>query len=375
MNDLDLIDLIYSATEDPLNGWPAVIRAFGDLYPEARTMLGTYQAGEIQLNRSATDIEDGAVQAYQAHYGNINPVVPPLLEKPAEVYFDADELVPHDEFIKTEVYNDFWRPLGDLRRNVGVVLENSNGLFSTFCTHYPKGLYDDQSNQSPGQTIRRVMPHLRRALRLQAGVEASNRMSASLLDQMSMAGQAVFILGHTGRIQNQNGAADMMLANGQVFWVSPNQRLHLHNARVDERFQARLRLASGLEEGEYFQANDTDIVRTASGDLVKVHVSPAIKDVDPSHRFCVSPERRVLVRVQYLGPRDRLDDLALRLAFGLTPAETRLADSLHSGATLQSYSDATGISVHTARNQLRAIFDKTGTRRQAELTALLSSFT
>lgn len=67
-------------------------------------------------------------------------------------------------------------------------------------------------------------------------------------------------------------------------------------------------------------------------------------------------------------PNERL----LRRAFQLTAAEARLASSLAAGGGIDAASARLAISRETARTQLRAIFAKTGTRRQAELTALLS---
>ena len=65
---------------------------------------------------------------------------------------------------------------------------------------------------------------------------------------------------------------------------------------------------------------------------------------------------------------------ALLSSFGLTAAEARLAIRMASGAALETVADELRISKETARNQLKAVFHKTGVRRQAELVALLASF-
>jgi DNA-binding CsgD family transcriptional regulator len=57
--------------------------------------------------------------------------------------------------------------------------------------------------------------------------------------------------------------------------------------------------------------------------------------------------------------------------FGLTPAEIRLAAYVVHGGTVASYAKQHAVSRNTARNQLQAIYGKTGTHRQAELVALL----
>lgn len=63
------------------------------------------------------------------------------------------------------------------------------------------------------------------------------------------------------------------------------------------------------------------------------------------------------------------DDWAKR--FDLTPAEIRLAAHLINGGTVASHAKQHAISRNTARNQLQAVYGKTGTHRQAELVSML----
>lgn len=61
-----------------------------------------------------------------------------------------------------------------------------------------------------------------------------------------------------------------------------------------------------------------------------------------------------------------------RTAFGLTPAEARLAARLRFGLSLKEASEELGISVNTARNQLKSVFEKLGVNRQADLVRHLA---
>lgn len=79
-----------------------------------------------------------------------------------------------------------------------------------------------------------------------------------------------------------------------------------------------------------------------------------------------------LVAAVFLSHQEQrpLDDLAQR-ALGLTAAEARLASKLAAGRQIADASAELGISPHTARTQLKAIFAKTGARRQSELIGIL----
>ncbi|WP_243214446.1 MULTISPECIES: helix-turn-helix transcriptional regulator [Methylobacterium] len=63
---------------------------------------------------------------------------------------------------------------------------------------------------------------------------------------------------------------------------------------------------------------------------------------------------------------------ALKQIFGLTPSEAKLAILMAQGATLAEAAALQGLRVATVRAQLRSIFTKTQTHRQAELVMLVS---
>lgn len=62
----------------------------------------------------------------------------------------------------------------------------------------------------------------------------------------------------------------------------------------------------------------------------------------------------------------------LKKIYGLTPAEARLACALGAGEKLADYAGRTGVSLNTAKTQLRQVYAKTGCSRQALLIRLLS---
>ena len=61
--------------------------------------------------------------------------------------------------------------------------------------------------------------------------------------------------------------------------------------------------------------------------------------------------------------------------FDLTPAEARVARGVAGGLTLDAIGNSAGVSRETVRSQLKAVLNKTGVSRQAELTALLAGLT
>lgn len=83
------------------------------------------------------------------------------------------------------------------------------------------------------------------------------------------------------------------------------------------------------------------------------------------------PTAAMLLAVDTM-PSVGLDDRFLRDAFQLTDAEALVARRLVGGDTLAGIAATKGISLHTARSQLKSIMLKLGISRQSELVALLS---
>ncbi len=85
----------------------------------------------------------------------------------------------------------------------------------------------------------------------------------------------------------------------------------------------------------------------------------------------VFAQARALLVVLDPDTRPMPPEEALRVAFGFTTAEARLAGRLGTGESLDHAADSLGIAKETARCHLKQIFDKTGVHRQSELVALL----
>jgi DNA-binding CsgD family transcriptional regulator len=102
--------------------------------------------------------------------------------------------------------------------------------------------------------------------------------------------------------------------------------------------------------------------------------SPVILRILPVHGAARTPflGARALLSLTAVEARPGPKPALLASAFGLTPAEARLASIVAEGLNPERAADELRISKVTARNQLKAIFAKTGTHRQSELVGRLS---
>lgn len=143
----------------------------------------------------------------------------------------------------------------------------------------------------------------------------------------------------------------------------------------------------------------------ADGDRISSHLHPPAPDQTQrlsktglinllrSHLLRALEFNRLIFETRQ--ERNALQDLLERLPLGmlidteilkslycLTGAEARLVSSLVEGHSLNAIADAFSVSKHTIRNQLKSVYEKTGTHRQAELVrqvitgpAMLASLT
>jgi DNA-binding CsgD family transcriptional regulator len=81
---------------------------------------------------------------------------------------------------------------------------------------------------------------------------------------------------------------------------------------------------------------------------------------------------RVLLIFSDLEKKSPPPSAVLARTFRLSPAEARLASLMATGVSVAQAAEQFGVSLDTIRTQMKAIYAKTGTRRQSELVSLLS---
>ena len=63
----------------------------------------------------------------------------------------------------------------------------------------------------------------------------------------------------------------------------------------------------------------------------------------------------------------------MKMLYGLTPRESRLADLLLEGLDVRGIAERLDITIETVRFHMKRVLAKTGTRRQTELSQLMLS--
>lgn len=205
--------------------------------------------------------------------------------------------------------------------------------------------------------------HLRAAsaLAMRIGITSSQHMA----DALTTGRQPVALLAHDGRVLHASPGFEALIGDGLVI---RNGRLGSAHQQVDQRIAAAVSAATN-RSSELKTPLEPVILTRRNG------VRPLVATVVPvvGHAHDVLQLVAAIVLVTDLSVRPQGPALAtLQQIFGLTRAEARLAQQIAIGQTLPEIALESGLSRETLRSQLKSVFGKTGTTRQAELAVLLT---
>jgi DNA-binding CsgD family transcriptional regulator len=207
-----------------------------------------------------------------------------------------------------------------------------------------------------------LRPHLARSALISARLELQR--ANQITETLDLLALPALVFDPDGRVLAANPLIEDLKAT--LHWRAQD-RISLRDPSADVLLQ---RAVIGLSQ---------PAAATATADVRSFAVRGDI--AEPSMVAHVIPirgaARDVFVRcagVLVLTPVVRPQALPLELVqslFDLTPAEARVARGLGAGDTVEDIAAKSGLSPVTIRNQVRGVLQKTGSRRQADLIALL----
>ncbi|WP_395698145.1 helix-turn-helix transcriptional regulator [Methylocella sp.] len=185
---------------------------------------------------------------------------------------------------------------------------------------------------------------------------------AGLADALELIGQPCIVFDERGCVLTINALADGLV---DALIDVRTRMLSLGDPRSQARFDFLLKAAA-----QGMTHPSTPAVAAVRDRYGARHVVRAIA----LHGWARYPftGARALALFEARRPTGEATQAALRAAFGLTPAEARLALALVDAGSLKEAARRNHVTYETARTYLKAIFLKTGMRRQAELAALIA---
>ncbi|MGC8731685.1 MAG: helix-turn-helix transcriptional regulator [Halothiobacillaceae bacterium] len=271
---------------------------------------------------------------------------------------DHDDYSPED-LAADPFYQDFLRPRGVFWHANAILADNAGDCLElSLKRRHRLGPYDRRD----ALLLDRTLHDLRAAARIaRATLDARAEGMASLLAQR---GRHVIELDGAGRprpgpwIGDTDRASPLTIAGRRLSAAEPAEQAALdHAVAAAITRPARLGLA----------------LLTARGGeryVLQVHPVPGgLRDL-----FLSAAALAVLIPRDPAAAHPTPESTCLAAAFGLTDREVEIAALLSRGHDLPTIARESGLRPETVRTYLKVVFEKTGTRRQAELVALLAQF-
>ena len=297
-------------------------------------------------------------------YYPLDERVPRLRQLPDSRVVHVDELYTEEEKKSSPVYNEMLE-VWDIANGVNARLDGPNGSRIAWGSADP--VDGEGWSSARVATLGRVLPHVRQYVRVRHALVEARALGASATALLENTRCSVIHLDARGRIAAVNDAARTLLRTGDGIGDEDG---FLRASSEDDDARLQRVLARALPRfGGQGESGSTTVKRASVAPRLAVHVCPAGEpdgDVRSSGLgalvLVVDPLRRV-----------RLDPELVSAAFGLSPAESRVAALLVEGHSIREIATATGRSYNTIRWHVKHMLARQGVSRQAELVRLVLS--
>lgn len=359
-----LLCSLYDAAADPTMWNPFLEQlALRTRATSAALLIHDFQHAQYSLS-SSWQVNPESVRLYQEHYYSLDVWAQRGSAIKPGAICDSETLCPLSEMRTTEIYNDFMLESG-IEFGLFGTLENSKSRLASI------SLYRDVSRSeftaSEEETLRFLSPHLQRAFKLHfnfAKLAIHSEVLETALDALSA---GILFLDMKGEVVLMNRSAKSMIDKQDGIFLTS------HRLRAERQQETECLLKAIQDACSPATRMDTTI---GGAVFISRRKNPPIHVlIGPLRNTSLKVPRSIVAAVFLLDPlqQRRSTDEALRIQFGLSPAECRVALLLGDGHSPREISETIGVSFNTVRTQIKSIFAKTGARRQSELVRLLLS--
>jgi DNA-binding CsgD family transcriptional regulator len=329
-------------------------------------------------------IPTDAVLAYRDHYRSVDlwtnrAAAVTVRQGPSRLpeVWTSGTLVPDAEFLRSEFYADFGRPLG-LRYVVGTVVPLGAGRLLPIGLHRPEGA--PPFERAHAQLLRMVIPHLRRAMHLRRQLAPALAAGLSSLGALDALSTGILVVDANLNVLVANTAAENLGRQDGPIRFGPPEGACLGVASVralhsaDHAALATLvcATAKGASAG-----GAVPLRHQENASVVAALVSPLPRRFDGGAGATGGRvPGRALILLREARPKPVCPDpQILRELFGLTLAEAEVAQALMGGATKEAVATLRHSQVSTVRTQVRSILEKTGAANLRDLERILAGLT
>lgn len=356
----ELTARIYESAYDQ-GRWQDVVDGLKDAFEGSRACIT--RIGPAAIAAVATDRSDNLAAGAAFNAFSRDPVMLASASLPPGRTFQRSTIADAD-FRRRELWIDWLDPRG-MHDCLMANLPGGGGsqLFVSVDRHDRQPIEADD-----WRLFEVLLPHI-----LRAGALSNDLQQLGIMGTFWQMERPLALLDAGLKVKLVNPAAERLLARpGAPLAISAGE-LRAADMDLDRKLLRLVGTAAGSGENPLTPMGGTMVVGLATetpGEALVVSVLPFGR----AEAYGLPHRQLALVALRPVGPHDsRAFGEQLTAAFGLSPAEARLAATLAAGRSLSEAAHAGGVTVKTARTYLERVFRKTGTGHQGQLVALLKS--
>jgi DNA-binding CsgD family transcriptional regulator len=362
------LDLLYQAPTQP-SAWVGAMARLSDMIGGSGAWLSTINVIDGAGHGIWARTDPRLVEAFFAYFAARNPLnnvpnVDAFMRGWLPRIVTENDLIASDALKASEFYNDFLMPL------------QATSVAMIRLARHPQSQSTSVINigRAPGKgpfeaqeigVAHALHAHMMRAFKLSTEVARARLFAGALGVFSSASGRGVVIVDETSRALSANVAAERCIRAG--FLTARNGRLNTSDHSASLRLQALIASACAAPPAPRI-GGIMALLRPEQGSPLTVSVAPLHDD----DQGVFLTERLAVVILSDPSQAVKPAESILRVIYGMTPMEARLALALLDGGSLKETAGLIGVSEHTAKDHLSRVFDKTGVNRQAALAALLT---
>lgn len=325
------------------------------------------------ISNTAGDVDADTISKFINYYQTINPLSAFAMRATTGSPQRFAAHIADDLIIKSEFYSDFLRPNGDLLGGGGLKSKPFGSRSLVVSVTAPRR-HRDMAEERTISLLRYLEPHISHAFHVSETLAAMNARS-------------VFAMGRNDYIDSPLGGSIITDCNRLVAWADDNifnTKLSIckislkgHLVFLDEYIEAwAQKISKNFNQGAIknfpleikSSAPNGWTVRAISG-VIAFKTSPIFPAAFRGNNW---PERQIAFILTASGNRCERER-ALMEKFGLSLAEASVAVSIAKGRTTTEIARARSTSIHTVRNQIRAVLEKMDIHHRGGIAGLVSS--
>ena len=317
--------------------------------------------GNRTLASGGAPVPPQVEQTFKAARSYSDPFRQALLRNPRIGVVEGEDMVPHEEFVNTDLYRDLAVP-GGMEYTTCLVLSISARTLEIISLWRGPGraLLEDEHRE----LLTLLLPHLKNCLRIRHALGLAENRARNAEAMLNASATASVLLDGDSRIVHMNEAAQQIAIANDGFGVRVDRIVPTDPVRRAE-FTALILACTAATLGHAGGA--LALARSSGKRPLQVLITP-VRLID---------KYRASARVLILATDPELTvhfpDAILRHTYGLTPAETDIANALLTGFSLDEIAQLRKVSIATVRSQMKGLMGKTDTQRQGDLIRLLST--